>query len=90
MIKRSELSSQVVFGVSELKISLGECHSKIKNTVRIEDNESKEIVDLIFFESESISLIIKKLQELKKQVVSEEIRIKKESRSKKKEKSKND
>lgn len=91
MIKRLEKTSQVLFGLHELQVSLGICKTKVNNTLRIEDKITEETVDLIFFDSDAVTLAIKKLQELKKGIVSEEIRIKKESKkSKKKEEPKND
>ena len=91
MIKRLEKKSQVLFGLNPLEVSLGECKLEVKNALRIEDKITEEIMDLIFFDSENVTLLIKKLQEIKKGLVSEEIRIKKESKKiKKKEEPKND
>ena len=91
MIKRVEKNSQALFGINELQVSLGICKTKVNNTLRIEDKITEEGVDIIFFDSGAISLVIRKLQEIKKGIVSEEIRIKKESKkSKKKEEPKND
>ena len=91
MIKRAEKNSQVLFGLHELQVSLGICRTKVNNTLRIEDKITEEGVDIIFFDSDAVALVIRKLQEIKKGIVSEEIRIKKESKkSKKKEEPKND
>lgn len=69
MIIRNENISQIVFGSGVINMSLASCNTPERNTVRISDGESAEIVDLIFFDEKSIPPTIEFLQKIEKNII---------------------